>query len=323
MSLETFDAVVDWLAGIVPAEGLLSITFHGGEPLMVGFPWYRHALPCLRKRLGARLELKLQSNLWLLTPDLCDLFREYGVKLGCSLDGPEPLNDLQRGAGYFRRTWQGLQLARGRGFEVGLICTFTSRSMPFYPEVFDFFATAGLPFSIHGAVAGLDQGPSEWALSPQGYAELMIGLFDLYLQDPTRNRLSAFDHWVQGMMGRRGLVCTFGPCLGRYLALAPDGGIYPCNRFVPHSAWEMGRVQDRPAWEELERTAVWGRLAAREVMVREECGACLHFDYCQGGCAYDAGVAGVGARDPYCPAYRRIFDYLIDRALDEVFPESE
>ena len=124
---DIFDAALDWIAATTPSDQSLELTFHGGEPLLAGHAWYRRNLPRLRSRFGDRLKLGIQSNLWLLDDDYCELFRERRVSIGTSLDGPEAINDAQRGAGYFGRTMAGIEAARRHGMSVGVICTFTRR----------------------------------------------------------------------------------------------------------------------------------------------------------------------------------------------------
>lgn len=127
MRRETVKAVVRWQNALDGNEPL-EITFHGGEPLVPGADFYRMALLLLREGLAPRqVRFGMQSNLWLLTDELCELFREHDVSLGTSLDGPEPINDAQRGEGYFRRTMAGMERARAHGLGVGCICTFTAR----------------------------------------------------------------------------------------------------------------------------------------------------------------------------------------------------
>ncbi|MBI2297729.1 MAG: SPASM domain-containing protein [Armatimonadetes bacterium] len=165
-----------------------------------------------------------------------------------------------------------------------------------------------------------------WVLPPEDYGELLVTLLDAYLERLDRIRIPSLDGLCRSVSSRQGSVCTFGDCLGGYLAVGPDGGIYPCQRFVGLDAYCLGNVAEQPGWDELAATPVWQAFRAREERVREECGDCPHFDYCRGGCPYDALAAGGGVfrelRDPYCPAYRRIFDHITDRALDEVFSDE-
>ncbi len=155
MGRAILEAVARWQSAS-DDSATLEITFHGGEPLVPGIDFYRMALPLLREGLAPRrVRFAVQSNLWLLTDDLCDLFREYSVSLGTSLDGPEPINDAQRGRGYFRRTMAGIERARAHGLSAGCICTFTAQSAPRAGEIFDFFVREGLDFSLHAALPAL------------------------------------------------------------------------------------------------------------------------------------------------------------------------
>ncbi len=104
MTRQTVEAAVDWQKNLDDGEPL-EITFHGGKPLTAGSEFYRMALPLLRDSLSDRqVHYSMQSNLWLLSDELCDLFRDYRVSIGTILDGAEKINDAQRGEGYFRRT---------------------------------------------------------------------------------------------------------------------------------------------------------------------------------------------------------------------------
>jgi uncharacterized protein len=346
MGRETLEAVVEWQRGLAlpagddadtrPGHGTLEITFHGGEPLVPGARWYREALPLLRDGLAPRkVRFAAQSNLWLLTDELCELFREHGVSLGTSLDGPEAINDAQRGAGYFARTMAGIERARAHGLDVGAICTFTAVSVPHAPEIFDFFVREGLNFSVHAALPSLRYPEANrrleadaWSITPEAHGELLVGLLNRYLENLTRVRISTLDSMARSVSAGRGGICTFGECLGGYLAVGPDGAIYPCQRFVGMDEYRVGDVHARPSLADLKASPVWQAFAAREEHVEEACGECAYFGLCKGGCPYTAlvdagGVLASTARDPHCASYRRTFDAVTERAMAEMFsPEN-
>jgi uncharacterized protein len=346
MTLGTLETTLAWAKSLSgPRARSPEVVFHGGEPLLAGTAFYRQALPRLRQDFGDHdLCLSIQSNLWQLTDELCDLFTEHRVSLGTSLDGPEAINDAQRGEGYFRRTMAGIERARRHGLTVGCICTFTPASAPRYREIFDFFASEQLDFSIHAAVPPLNscsaklpqslmQGrnvppiggmaTNTWALSPEAYGDLLVNLLDLYLANLKRVRIKTLDGMCRSVSAGEGGVCTFRDCLGHFLAIAPDGAIYPCQRFVGHTDWQLGSVRNHPTWEQLEQSTAWQLLLRREEQVKEACSDCPDFATCKGGCPYDAVVAKGchGDQGPYCSAYRRIFANITDRALGEVFSE--
>lgn len=308
----------------IPAE----ITFHGGEPLCAGHDYYRQTLRALRDGLSQRsVRFSIQSNLWLLDDAYCDLFQEYGLSIGTSLDGPRDINDAQRGPGSFDQTMTAIARARRRGFDVGCICTFTEASFTKADEVFNFFLEEGLHFSIHSAVTSLRHfGAAEWRLSVDHSGELFVRMLERYLDQCDRIRISTLDALCRSVSAGSGGICTFGDCLGGYLAVGPDGGVYPCQRFADMPDYRMAVVQDLAGGLELETTAVWRSFRKREELIRSECGLCDFFAFCKGGCPYNAlAVHGArfagGVRDPLCEAYRTIFGEISSRALDELFSE--
>ena len=106
MSIETIKEVVEWLKTF--RGDAVTFTFHGGEPLLAGAEFYREALPLLVEGLSPRkIAFAIQTNLWKMTPEIAEIFAEYGVPIGSSLDGPKELNDLQRGKGYYDKTMPG------------------------------------------------------------------------------------------------------------------------------------------------------------------------------------------------------------------------
>jgi uncharacterized protein len=325
--METIQAVVDWQNTISEGEKL-EITFHGGEPLVAGIEFYKKSLPILGEGFSSRkVNFAIQSNLWLLTDDLCDIFQEYDVSIGTSLDGPEAINDAQRGAGYYQRTSAGIERARAHGKGIGCICTFTAQSARRADEIFNFFLGNGLDFSIHAAMPPMGYSINGWALSPEAHGQLLTDMLDRYLVDSGRIRISTLDSMSQSISAGRGAVCTFGDCLGEYLAVDPEGWIYSCQRFAGMPQFRLGNVHQRPSLESLKASPAWQMFQKRQEQVHEECGDCAHFEFCRGGCPYNVLAANGDSfeqtlRDPHCPAYKRAFEYITDRALEEVFSEE-
>jgi uncharacterized protein len=328
MSREILAAVVRWQNALNGDRKSVEITFHGGEPLVPGLRFYRNALSFLREGLTAtEVQFGVQSNLWLLTEELCALFREYDVSLGTSLDGSETINDSQRGEGYFQRTMNGIERARTCGMNVGCICTFTKQSAQQAAEVFNFFVQAGLDFSIHAALPSLGHPNMRWTLSPEEYGQLLVDMLDHYLDNATRIRISTLDAMSRSVSASQGSICTFGDCLGKYLAVDPEGWIYSCQRFAGIEDYRLGHVQDCPTLDDLAAAPFWRSLEARQSCIKEACGDCPYLDFCRGGCPYNVlaangGTFGKRLRDPYCPAYERVFRAITDRALEEIFSEK-
>jgi uncharacterized protein len=75
----------------------ISISLHGGEPLLIGHERLASYLALAEEILGGyRLTIGIQSNGLLLDETYLALLRKYGVSLGVSLDGVPKDNDVYR-----------------------------------------------------------------------------------------------------------------------------------------------------------------------------------------------------------------------------------
>ena len=154
MSIDTIKETVEWLK--VFRDDPVTFTFHGGEPLLAGADFYRKALPMLTEGLThLKPNFALQTNLWKLTPELAEVLAEHSIPIGSSLDGPQELNDLQRSEGYYERTMRGYEIAKAHGLSVQFICTFTSHSVKFKEDIFNYFLENGLTLKLHPALPSL------------------------------------------------------------------------------------------------------------------------------------------------------------------------
>jgi uncharacterized protein len=68
-------------------------------------------------------------------------------------------------------------------------------------------------------------------------------------------------------------------CGNEYVAITPDGDIYPCHQFIGHEDWRMGSVHDGSFDTEAKK-----RFAAATIYSKEECRSCWAKFYCSGGC---------------------------------------
>lgn len=329
MDVSIIGEVVEWLKNF--RNEAVTFTFHGGEPLLAGYEFFKESLPLLAEGLSdLKPAFAIQSNLWNLTPELAELFKEYEIPIGSSLDGPEELNDLQRGAGYYKKTMHGYEIAKKHDLQVSFISTFTSYSIKYKEDIFNFFLNNGLNLKLHPALPSLrDANPEKWALSPEEYGELLIYLLDQYLENIDRIELKNIDHLAKSVFIRRGVVCTFVDCMGDTFAVGPDGSIYPCYRFVGMPEYVMGNVKDHPSMEDLAQSDSWKLLHGFKDYVDSECKTCNYVKFCRGGCPYNAlkinaktGKAEINGVDPHCTAYKMIFKEITKRATKEMLGPS-
>ncbi|AAB84620.1 TIGR04083 family peptide-modifying radical SAM enzyme [Methanothermobacter thermautotrophicus] len=205
MDMETVREMVSWLMEFRNEPA--TFTFHGGEPLLAGYEFYRDTLKLISERLSfLKPAFAIQTNLWLMTDEMAELFAEYSIPIGSSLDGPREINDYQRGDGYFDRTMQGYEIARKHGLRVSFISTFTSYSIRRREEIFNFFLENGMNLKLHPALPSLKSSdPEEWAITAEEYGDLLLYLLDSYLEHFGEIEIQNIDHFAKSAFLRRGL----------------------------------------------------------------------------------------------------------------------
>ena len=325
MSIDTLKQTVNWLKTL--REDSVTVTFHGGEPLLAGLEFFETALPLIKTELShLKPALAIQTNLWNMTDDIAELFSTYNIPIGSSIDGPEELNDYQRGKGYYQKTMHGYQIAKAHNLKVSFICTFTSYSIQHKEAILNYFLENDLTLKLHPSLPSMrDDNPDEWALSPEDYGELLVYLLEEYLNKMDEVEIMNIDNLAKSVFRRRGTVCTYVDCMGDTFAIGPDGSIYPCYRFVGMPDYVMGNVHDNPTLDDLAESKPWKLLMEFKDFVDTDCKRCNYIKFCRGGCPYnalaitDAKVEGV---DPHCPAYKRIFKEITDKATREMLSGS-
>ena len=95
-----------------------------------------------------------------------------------------------------------------------------------------------------------------------------------------------------------------GPCIRKrlsgcgsgdeYVAVTPEGDIYPCHQFVGREGYKMGSVLDGSFDTDIQK-----RFAANHVLNKEKCRSCWARFYCSGGCAANAQLLNGDISKPY------------------------
>jgi uncharacterized protein len=95
-----------------------------------------------------------------------------------------------------------------------------------------------------------------------------------------------------------------GPCVAKrlsgcgsgheYVAVTPEGDIYPCHQFVGNSEFKMGNVIDGTMKEEIKNM-----FQKSNVYTKDKCKNCWAMFYCSGGCPANAYQFNNDIDQPY------------------------
>lgn len=150
MSLDTVRAAIDFVLREELNAPDLTVVWHAGEPLVVAADWYRAAFGAVDEMSPAtgRLPHAIQTNGMLINEEWCDLFLEFGVRVGVSLDGPAHLHDARRktrsGGPTHARVMRGIETLQRHNVPFHVICVVGAASLPRAGELIHFFRSSGV-----------------------------------------------------------------------------------------------------------------------------------------------------------------------------------
>ncbi|HEU5332847.1 MAG TPA: FxsB family cyclophane-forming radical SAM/SPASM peptide maturase [Actinocrinis sp.] len=207
------------------------VVLHGGEPLLLGPARMAETLGILRETIApvSRLDLRLHTNAVRLSGEFCDVFREYGVKVGVSLDGGVRANDLHRrfadGRSSHSLVLEGLKLLRRpeyRRIYAGILCTIDTRNDPVAvyealvaedPPHLDFL----LPHATWAAP------PPRHAGGPQEYARWLLAVYERWRADGRPVPIRTFVSAEASARGGRSLTEALGADAVDLVVIETDG----------------------------------------------------------------------------------------------------
>ena len=138
-------ATVENLKASQLLEWTLTVVWHAGEPLTLPVDYYREVFAIVRDGLDGLVEVRqaVQTNLTLMTDEWCELFKEFAIHVGISLDGPASLHDRSRvsrtGAGTHEKVMRGLELVKKHKLPFNVICVLTPEHLDRADELFEYY----------------------------------------------------------------------------------------------------------------------------------------------------------------------------------------
>lgn len=294
MSPEVGKKAIDYLLKYSYGRKNLELDFFGGEPTM-NFDAVKEVVAYARskeKEYGKNFRFTITTNGVLLDDDKIDFINREMYNCVLSLDGRKEINDAIRptvnGKGSYDLIvpkYQKLVEARRKCADnrnqYYVRGTFTKKNLDFTQDV------------LHLFDLGFDQVSVEPVVSPeyQDYAiteEDLPRIFQEYetlaktvLQLKKEGKKFNFFHFMidldQGPCAIKRLRgCG---CGNEYVAVTPEGDVYPCHQFVGMEDWKMGSVLDQSL--DLEKKDYF---AKTNVYTKEDCKNCWAKFYCSGGC---------------------------------------
>lgn len=294
MSREVAFGGVDFIIKNSGSRKNCEVDFFGGEPLL-NFQVIKDTVDYARKKgreSGKEFKFTLTTNGLLLNQGVQDYANQQGFSVVLSLDGRKEVNDrvrvLKNGASSYDRLVPKYQkfVEERNHREYYLRGTFTAYNQDFSEDLKHLVSLGFKQISLEPVVAPAE---APYALKEEHLPQLFrqyeqIARF--YLESEGTERSFSFFHF--------NLDLSRGPCIKKrlagcgagteYLALSPEGHLYPCHQFVGDKDFLMGDVTQSMEYDR----NIYDRFLKVDINSKEDCRSCWAKFYCGGGCHANA-----------------------------------
>ncbi len=289
MTEEVGRAAIDYLIKYSYGRRNLELDFFGGEPLM-NFNVVREVVRyarSLEKEHGKLFRFTITTNGLLLDDDKTDFINREMSNVVLSIDGRKAVNDKVRtrvdGRGCYDSIMPKFQrLVDKRGHNQYYVRgTFTKYNKDFASDVLHLYECGFDQISVEPVVADpkMPYAITETDL-PEIFAEYERLAKIMIERHNTKDDFNFFHFMLDLDQGPCAIKRLRGcGCGNEYVAVTPDGDVYPCHQFVGHDDWKMGNVFEQSL--DFNRKS---QFAAATVYGKQECKNCWAKFYCSGGC---------------------------------------
>ncbi len=293
MSFEVGKSALDLLVASSKGRTNLEVDFFGGEPLM-NFDVVKELVAygrSLEEKHGKKFRFTLTTNGILLNDDILEFANKEMDNLVLSIDGRREVHDKMRphrgGQGsYDEIVPKFIKAANSRDqMNYYVRGTFTHDNLDFSEDVKHLAQLGFKQISVEPVVAPLSE---SYAIKKEDIPTILEQydiLAKYMLKMKEEGKAFNFFHFMIDLTGGPCILKRISGCGSgtEYLAVAPNGDLYPCHQFVGMPDFLLGNVKTG-----VENTAVCDKFKKCNVYSKEECRNCFAKYYCSGGCAANA-----------------------------------
>lgn len=296
---------IDFLIENSSSRKKCEVDFFGGEPLL-NFPLIKETVEYARRRgreAGKEFKFTVTTNGLLLGEEVMEYLDGENFCVVLSLDGRKEINDRLRplkggGGTYDLLVSRYLSFLEGRDHrDYYLRGTYTRHNLDFSHDFQHLVELGFRRISLEPVVASPE---CSYALKEEDLPlifreyEQIASLLQEYQQ---RQKPPSFFHFK--------LDLSQGPCIKKrlagcgagteYLALSPEGDLYPCHQFVGQKDFLMGNVLKELTFHK----ELYAKFLKLDVNHKEECRQCWAKYFCGGGCHANAYSLSGALDKPY------------------------
>lgn len=293
MSQEVGRKAIDFLIKNSGNRRNLEVDFFGGEPLM-NFDVVKDIVKYAKekeKKYNKNFRFTITTNATLLTEDKMNYINQNMNNIVLSIDGDKSTNDFMRptinGKGSYDiilpQISKMVQKRRDKDYYVR--GTFTKYNLNFSKDVLHLAEQGFKEISMEPVVTDPEK---DYAITEEDLPVIFKEYENLavkYLEREKGKNPFHFFHF--------NIDLSQGPCIykrlsgcgagNEYVAITPEGEIYPCHQFVGNEDFKMGNV-----FSGIKRNTIQKDFKEAHVLNKDKCNNCWAKFYCSGGCHANA-----------------------------------
>ncbi len=290
MPVETGKLAIDFLLEHSKDRKFLELDFFGGEPLM-NFNAVKEVVKYARERekeYDKKFRFTITTNGTLLNQDSIDFINSEMSNVVLSIDGRKETNDRMRPVTGGKGTYdiilpkfKKLVEQRDKNLDYYVRGTFTKYNLDFAEDVFSLYEAGFDQISVEPVVC---ESKYPYALTEEDIPAISAEyerLANKILENDRAGKHFNFFHFM--------IDLDAGPCAikrlkgcgcgNEYVAITPDGDIYPCHQFVGMEEYKMGNLEEGTFNEDMKY-----EFSQSHIYNKPKCRDCWAKFYCSGGC---------------------------------------
>lgn len=290
----------------------IQFIWHGGEPLCMGLDFYKDVISLEQKysrKYNVLVDNGLMTNGTLITDESASFFREYGFDVGVSYDGLQ--NDYMRGKS--NEVISGINTLKKYNCDVDIVTVINNTNLYYQIENYEAMKVfhSELKYNPVARIGGGNDN-ADCYLNEEEYVNECCKMFDYWLYDQNEPlKLQPYFDYLRDIVENTSSGCQRTSCLGRWIALHPNGDVYPCVRETKIE-YRFGNLLEMKSTDEIWESAAFFKLLETSVERRERCKNCTLYKYCHGGCPVNA-LTGNGEFS--CSTFREIFNHVFEKIV--------
>lgn len=290
MSVEVGKKAIDFVIKKSGPRRNIEVDLFGGEPIMA-FENIKEIVDYAReqeKLFNKNIRFTMTTNATLLNDEIMEYIDKNMGNIVLSIDGRKDVNDSVRirydGSGTYDSIMPKIKKMvdkRDKSKQYYVRGTFTRNNIDFFEDVMALANENFDEISVEPVVLPEDH---ELSLREEDLPTIFLQYDKLYSEMLKRYKEGKEFKFYHFNIDLQGGPCVYKRISGcgaghEYVAITPDGEIYPCHQFVGNKDFLLGNIYDETVDEKLSK-----KFRSAHIYNKPLCKECWARFYCSGGC---------------------------------------